>query len=202
MEKPAETTYPVHDLIRRRWSPLAFADRPVEAETLQSLFEAARWSPSCYNEQPWRLIVCTREHPDDHRRLVECLASGNVPWAQHAPVLMLSVAKRTFSHNGSPNRHGWHDVGLAVENLILQATALGLFVHQMGGYDPDKARATFGIPEDYEPVAAIALGYPGDASRLPAPLQDRERGARSRKPLESLIFEGQWGRPAAAIRGH
>jgi nitroreductase len=201
MEKPAETTYPVHDLIRRRWSPLAFADRPVEPEKLQSLFEAARWSPSCFNEQPWRFVVCTRDNPADHRRFVECLVEGNVPWAQHAPVLMLSVAKRTFSHNGKPNRHAWHDVGLAVENLILQATALGLFAHQMGGYDAAKARAAFGIPEDYEPVAAIAVGYPGEADRLPAALQERERAARTRRPLDTLIFEGQWDAPASLFRG-
>jgi nitroreductase len=201
MEKPAETIYPVHDLIRLRWSPLAFADRPVEPEKLQSLFEAARWSPSCFNEQPWRFIVCTRENPGDHRRFVECLVEGNVPWAQHAPVLMLSVAKRTFSHNGKPNRHAWHDVGLAVENLILQATALGLFAHQMGGYDAAKARAAFGIPEDYEPVAAIAVGYPGEADRLPAALQERERAARTRRPLDALIFEGQWDQPASLFRG-
>jgi nitroreductase len=198
MEKPAETVHPVHELIRRRWSPLAFADKPVEPEKLQSLCEAARWAPSAFNEQPWRFVVCMRDNPADHRRFVECLVEGNVPWAQHAPVLMLSVAKRTFSHNGSPNRHAWHDVGLAVENLILQATALGLFVHQMGGYDAAKARAAFGIPEDYEPVAAIAVGYPGEADRLPAPLKERERAARTRKPLDALIFEGQWNQPASA----
>ncbi len=199
MEKPAENTHPVHELIKRRWSPLAFSERRVEPEKLQSLFEAARWAPSAYNEQPWRFIVCTRDRPADHERFVGCLVEGNVPWAQHAPVLVLSVAKRQFSHNGTPNRHAWHDVGLAVENLILQATALGLFVHQMGGFDPAKARTAFGIPDEYEPVAAIAIGYPGEADTLPPPLRDRQLAPRSRKPLEALVFTGGWGQAASVV---
>jgi len=192
MEKPAEAAHPIHELIQRRWSPLSFSSRPVEAATLQRLFEAARWAPSCFNEQPWRFVVCTRERPADHQHFVDCLAAGNVPWARHAPVLLLSVAKRSFTHNGTPNRHAWHDVGMAVENLIVQATALGLFVHQMGGFDPAMARASFDIPEDFEPVAAIALGYPGDPESLPPALRDRELGQRTRKPLEALVFEGRW----------
>jgi nitroreductase len=195
MEKPAEAAHPIHELILRRWSPLAFSSRPVEPATLQRLFEAARWAPSCFNEQPWRFVVCTREHPAEHQRFVDCLAEGNVPWARNAPVLFFSVAKRTFSRNGAPNRHAWYDVGMAVENLIVQATALGLFVHQMGGFDPARARTAFGIPEDFEPVAAVAVGYPGDPESLPPALRDRELAPRTRQPLASLVFEGQW--PAA-----
>jgi nitroreductase len=199
MEKPAEVAHPVHELLRRRWSPLAYAERAVEPEKLQSLFEAARWAPSCFNEQPWNFIVCAKDSPADHERLVSCLAEGNVPWARTAPVLMLSVARRTFARNGNPNRHALHDVGLAVENFVIQGMALGLFVHQMAGFDAAKARTLFGIPEDHEPVAAIAIGYPGDPDQLPPPLRERQAAPRQRKPQEQFVFGGSWGQPAPAL---
>jgi nitroreductase len=202
LEKPADSGVPIHDLIRRRWSPRAFADRMVEREKLHSLFEAARWAASSYNEQPWRFIVCTKDNPADHERFVRCLADGNIPWARHAPVLALSVARTRFTHNDRPNRHALHDVGLAVGNLLLQATALGLAVHQMAGYDAAKARAAFGIPDDYEPVAAIAMGYQGDPDRLPPPLRDRETAPRTRKPLDEIVFGGRWAGPPALLQGH
>jgi nitroreductase len=197
IEKPADTGVPVHDLIRRRWSPRAFADRMVERGKLHSLFEAARWAPSSYNEQPWRFIVCPRDNPADHERFLSYLADGNIPWARQAPVLALSAAKTRFTHNDRPNRHALHDVGLAVENLVIQATALGLAVHQMAGYDATKARALFGIPDDYEPVAAIAMGYQGDPDRLPPSLRDRETAPRTRKPLDEIVFGGRWAGPSA-----
>ena len=134
MPKVAETRYPIHELLRERWSPRAFADRMVEPEKLRSLLEAARWAPSSSNEQPWSFIVATKEHAGEYERLLSCLVEGNVRWAQHAPVLMLSVATLVFERNQKPNRHAFHDVGLAVENLIIQGTALGLFVHQMAGF--------------------------------------------------------------------
>jgi nitroreductase len=199
MEKPAVNAHPIHELLKRRWSPVAFSGRMVEPETLQSHFEAARWAPSCFNEQPWNFVVCTRDNPEDHERLVSCLSEGNVPWARTAPVLMLSVARRTFSHNGKPNRHALHDVGLAVENLILQATALDLFAHQMAGFNVAKARTLFEIPVDHEPVAAIALGYPGDPERLPPPLRERQMAPRQRKPLDQFVFGGRWGQGATAL---
>ena len=202
MEKPAVSAHPIHELLKRRWSPLAFSGRMVEPETLQSLFEAARWAPSCFNEQPWNFVVCTRDIPDDHERLVSCLSEGNQPWARTAPVLMLSVARRTFTHNGNPNRHALHDVGLAVENLILQAMALDLFVHQMAGFDVAKARTLFGIPDDHEPVAAIALGYPGDPEQLPPPLRERQMAPRQRKSLDQFVFGGRWGQGASALGRH
>jgi nitroreductase len=188
------------ETVRKRRSVCHFSDQPVPHKDILAMLEAAILAPSATNEQPWRFIVCTRDRPADHQRFVGCLVEGNVPWAQHAPVLVLSVAKRQFSHNGTPNRHAWHDVGLAVENLILQATALGLFVHQMGGFDPAKARTAFGIPDEYEPVAAIAIGYPGEADTLPPPLRDRQLAPRSRKPLEALVFKGGWGQ-AASVAG-
>src|SRR5437879_4076372 len=126
MEKLAETQYPIHGLLRRRWSPRAFSSRPVEPDKLRSLWEAARWAPSSYNEQPWSFIVATKDDEAEYARLLSCLVEGNIQWAQHAPVLMVSVARLSFEEDGKPNRHAFHDVGQAVSNLIVQATALGL----------------------------------------------------------------------------
>lgn len=194
MEKPAPTDNPIHELLRRRWSPRAFAARMVEPEKLRSLWEAARWAPSCFNEQPWSLIIATREDKTDYDRLLSCLTESNRTWAHHAPVLMLSVAKLYFEEDGKPNRHAFHDVGLAVENLAIQAVALNLFVHQMAGFSIERAREQFGIPERYEPVAMIAVGYPGDPSILPDRLREREFRPRSRKAITEFVFSGVWGK--------
>ena len=123
-------------------------------------------------------------------------SSGGSTWAQHAPVLMLTAARLAFEHNGKPNRHAFHDVGLAVAQLTLQASALGLGVHQMAGFDGAKARETYRIPEGWEPVTAVAVGYFGDPGSLPEGLRERELGRRSRKPLAELAFAGGWGEPA------
>lgn len=195
MEKPAQTASPIHDLLQRRWSPRAFGDRPVAPETLTSLFEAARWAASCFNEQPWRFIVAAKDRPAEFDRLVGCLVESNAAWAKQAPVLMLSVAALRFQETGKENRHAFHDVGLAVENLIIQATAMGLFVHQMAGFHVEKARADLAIPDGYDPVAMIALGYPGDPEVLPEKLRQRELAPRSREPLARFVFSGAWGTP-------
>jgi len=192
-EKLADTTYPIEPLLRQRWSPRAFADRPVEPEKLLRLWEAARWSASCANQQPWYFLVATREDAVEYARLLSCLRETNQQWAAHAPVLMVSVAKLAFDMNGQPNRYAFHDVGLAVANLIVQATALGLGVHQMAGFYPDKVRELYGVPDDFEPVAGIVLGYPGDPATLSEDLRQREVAPRLRKPLEAFIFQGVWG---------
>ncbi|EAM48970.1 nitroreductase family protein [Crocosphaera watsonii WH 8501] len=192
MEKPADNQYPIHELIKQRWSPLAFNIRPVEPEKIASLLEAARWAASCFNEQPWFFIVATQDNAQEYEKLFSCLVEANQTWAKDAPLLMLSVAKLSFTRNNKPNRHALHDVGFAVGNLTLQAQALGLFVHQMGGFDADKARTLYSIPEDYEPVAAIAIGYPGNLSQLDEDLQQRELSPRSRKPLTEFVFRGNW----------
>ena len=199
MEKPAQTGFPIHDLLRRRWSPRAFSDRPVEPQKLRSLLEAARRAPSSYNEQPWAYLVATREDPEEHARMLSVLVEGNMAWAQRAPVLMLSLARLHFERNGKPNRHAFHDVGLATAQLVTQATALGLVVHQMAGFHAEKARELFGIPEDWEPVAAIALGYPGEPESLPESLRQREFAPRTRKPLEQFIFTGRWGQTSELV---
>jgi nitroreductase len=193
MEKPAETQYPVEEILRRRWSPRAFSDRPVEPEKLPSLFEAARWAASSFNEQPWNFIVATKQKPEEHARLLSCLVEGNQRWAHAAPVLMVSVAKLNFEKTGKPNRHAFHDVGLAVQNMIVEATALGLFVHQMAGFSPEKVREAYGVPEGFEPVAAIAIGYGLAADELPEAFREFDLGARNRKSTDSFVFEGHWG---------
>lgn len=132
MEKYTENKYPINNLLKQRWSSLAFTDKMVSSEVLLSLLEAARWSPSCFNEQPWSFIVATKENPAEYDRLFSCIVEGNQPWAGLAPVLMLSVAKLSFDRNNNPNRHAFHDVGLAVASLTFQATEMGLRVHQMG----------------------------------------------------------------------
>ncbi|MDB9496535.1 nitroreductase family protein [Spirulina major CS-329] len=195
--KPTETTYPIHPLIRDRWSPLAFDPRPVEPAKLGSLLEAARWAASCYNEQPWFFLVATADQPAEFERMFSCIVEGNQSWAKAAPVLMLGVASRTFARNGNENRHGYHDLGAAIANLAIQATALDLITHAMGGFDPDRARALYQIPSGYDPVTAIAVGYQGELRQLPTEqLQQREAAPRSRKPLTDFVFTGQWNQTA------
>lgn len=200
MEKPADNDHPIHELIRRRWSPRAFSDRPVEPEVLCSLFEAARWAPSCYNDQPWYFFVGTRDRErETYDNILDCLVEGNRTWAEGAPVLGLSVARLTFAYNDEPNRHARHDVGLAAENLVLEALNRGLFVHQMAGFSRKTAREHFHIPEDHEPMAAMAVGYPGRPEDLPEKLRERERSSRSRRPLEEFVFGGEWNSPSDLV---
>ena len=188
---------PIHPLLAGRRSPVAFASTPVEPGTLASLLEAARWAPSCRNEQPWSFIVATKDNKSDFDRLLGCLVEFNVQWAQHAPVLILSIARMTFPSNGKPNRHAFHDVGQAIANLTVQATVSGLVVHQMAGFDIEKARHEFSIPQDHEPVAVAAIGYPGSPAELPEKFRQKELAPRQRKPLADFVYESDWGRSAS-----
>lgn len=197
--KLANTQYPIHDLLRKRWSPLAFSNQPVEPEKLNSLLEAASWAASSYNEQPWSFIVATKDNQEEFDRLLSCLAEGNQKWAQNAPVLMLSVTRLQFQKNGKENRHAFHDVGAAAASIAIQATAMDLYLHQMAGFDVAKARELYSIPEGYEPVAAMALGYRGDTQMLPEDLQQRELAPRSRKPLKDFVFTGNWGHTSPLV---
>jgi len=194
MEKPAESAVPIHPLLARRWSGRAVDGRSVEPEKLRVLLEAVRWAPSCFNEQPWRYLVFDTRDAAALESARSCLVEGNA-WARKAPVLLLSVAKENFTHSEKPNRHGQHDVGLASENLVLQATELGLVSHQMAGFDAQKARELFQIPVGYTPMAMIVLGYPGKVEDLPDELQKRETAPRTRKPIEEWAFDGRWGDP-------
>ena len=200
MEKPADTQYQIHDLLRQRWSPRAFDDRSIELEKLRSLFEAARWAPSSNNEQPWRFLVATKENTTEYDRLFGCLVEGNQKWAHRAPALLLSVAKLQFEDGGSPNRHALYDTGMAVDNLVVQATALGLVVHQMAGFRIDQARTNCQIPAGYEPMAIIAIGYPGDPAQLSDRLRAREAQPRVRKPLTEFVYSATWSQPSPLFR--
>ena len=199
VQKPAPTDVSLHELIRHRWSPRAFADTNVDPEVLLSLFEAARWAPSSNNEQPWAYLVATKDDPENFAKMLSTLVEFNQGWAKNAPVLAMSVAHLKFARDGKPNAVAQHDVGSATSQLTLEANSRGVLVHQMAGFDADKARQVFRIPDDWQPMAAIAIGYPGDPASLPQPLRDRELGPRSRKPLTELVMSGTWGRPAPFV---
>lgn len=167
---------------------------------LATIFEAARWAPSCFNEQPWAWVIATVEDPGAHERAGSILTDGNA-WARKAAVLALSLARREFTRNGKPNRHAWHDVGAASENLFLEATNQGLSMHEMAGFDREKARELFALPDGWDPVAMIAIGYPGDPESLPPNLLERERNPRSRKGLSEIVFGGRFGSDAGLGEG-
>jgi len=198
-EKRASTDYPISELIAERWSPYAFDNRLVPDADLRSLFEAARWAPSSYNEQPWSYIVATRDNSEQFQRLLSCLVDANQVWAKAAPVLALGVVSLKFARNAKDNRAAVHDLGLASGNLVLEATARGLFVHQMIGILPDRAREVYGIPEGYEAWTGLAIGYRGDPTSLPGPLRERERAPRQRKSLQEFVFNGKWGNPSPLV---
>ncbi|MBP7937372.1 MAG: nitroreductase family protein [Phycisphaerae bacterium] len=201
MNRLATTDHPIHKILAQRWSPCGFAETPVPPEDLKSLFEAARWAASSYNEQPWRYIVATRDDPEAFDQLLSCLVEANQAWARFAPVLTLGIAKRTFSRNGAPNRVALHDLGAASASLTFEAGARGLMVHQMGGIHPEKARAAYRIPDDFEVATALAIGYPGTPSGLPAEYRQRDSTPRQRKPLRELVFAKDWGQACDRIAG-
>ena len=197
MRKPAETQSPVQPLIRDRWSPYAFTPRKIEPAVLNSLFEAARWAPSSYNEQPWCFIIATQDQPADFARLLSCLVEFNQAWAKSAYCLAISCASLSFAKNGKPNRHAYHDVGLATENLFLEAAARGIASHGMAGIELDTTRSVLQIPASHDPVAAIALGYAvDDYTGVDEQLKQRDHNPRSRKPLGECVCRGKWGQSA------
>lgn len=199
MHKPAVTEVALHELIRNRWSPRAFSEKSVPHEVLRSLFEAARWAPSSNNEQPWAYLVATKDEPENFAKMLGVLVEFNAGWAKHAPVVALSVAHLKTQREGRPNRVALHDVGSATAQLTFEANARGLQVHQMAGFDAEKARQTFAIPADWEPVAAMAIGYPGNPESLPEKLRERELAARTRKPLAEFVMTGNWGHTAPFV---
>jgi nitroreductase len=194
--KTAHSDHPVHALVTGRWSPYAWADRPVDPDDLATLFEAARWAASSYNEQPWRWLVAQREDAEAFERLLSCLVESNQAWAKAAPVLAIGVTLTTFSRNGKPNKAAHHDLGLAAATLSFEATARGLAVHQMLGIQPERVRELYGVPDDAEPLTGYAIGYAGEAASLPESLRPRDLAPRTRKPLSELVFAGHWGHRA------
>jgi nitroreductase len=198
MSKITKPDHPVHNLIAQRWSPYYFAPRSVERDKLLSCLEAARWAASSYNEQPWSFIIAHREDEAGFAKMVGCLMEANQAWAQHVGVLMITTVSRTFTKNGKPNRVAEHDLGLAMGNFCLQATEMGLHVHQMAGLDIEKTRETYAVPEGHDPVTAVAIGYAADPGDAPKdhPLAQRDTGERSRKPLSAFVFTGKFGNAA------
>lgn len=197
MHKPAITQVAIDQTLANRWSGRAYdAVRSISQQQVLALLEAARWAPSCYGDQPWRFIVWNKsEDADGWQQAFDCIVPGNQGWVKDAPVLVLVCADTLFGHNQQPNRFAQYDTGAAAENLCLQATAMGMMAHQMGGYNADLAREKFNIPEQYTLMAMISVGYPADLATLSGDALTRETAARSRKPLSELFFSGRWGKP-------
>lgn len=192
MSHEAPTDHPIHGILRHRWSPYAFDPRrSVDMADLRALFEAARWAMSSYNAQPWRYIVGVRDrNPALWEKVHSVLMEANQSWARNVPVLALGLVEHRFEKNGKENKAAVHDLGAASACLTFEATSRGLYVHQMAGIDPDKAREVFGISGSLEPFTALAIGYiakPGDVDDAYA---QRDEGPRERKPLKDIVISG------------
>jgi nitroreductase len=199
MSVPTLSKYPIQPLIADRWSPYAFDDRRVAKEDLVALLEAARWSASAANEQPWSYFVATRDEPAEFARLLSCVEDVNLPWAKFAAVLMLGCARLTLEHTGQPYETAEHDLGLASANLVFEATARGLGVHQMIHIHRDLARRLYQIPEGVKPVAGLAIGYAGGGERLPDALRREDLTRHPRKPLDAFVFSGSWAHTSSLV---
>jgi nitroreductase len=195
MSNPASTEFEIHPLLKTRYSPRAFLDKPIDPDIFMRLFEAARWSPSCNNDQEWYYIVGIRNGGPDFDRLCSVLAPNNRRWAAQASMLAILCGRSTFAGGATPNKWHAYDCGQSAAHLTFQAAAEGLAVHQMAGFDPQKATAELSIPDGYVPLTAIALGYAGDASLLPPDLAKRETAERTRRPQKEFVFGGAWGKP-------
>lgn len=195
MDKLARNDHPILEPIRRRWSPRAFDGTPVSSAELASLFEAARWAASAFNEQPWRWLVASRADEEGFAGLLGCLNDWNQQWAAGAGALALAVIAERFARNGKPNDYAAYDLGQACANLAIQAAGMDLLVHPMAGIEPEKARERFGIPEGFRALTGIAIGRPGDSAALPDDMRESELAPRSRKALSELVFAGGWERP-------
>lgn len=201
---PNRPAHPIESLFQHRWSPYRFDARDVEDAKLLSCLEAARWAPSSFNEQPWRWILAARGDHEAFDQMLGCLIEANRVWARDAGVLILSVIRTHFQNNGKPNRVAMHDLGLAAAHLTLQATALGLQVHQMAGVNLSRIRAVYDIPEGFEPQTALALGYPASddpATDTERELEQRQSGPRTRRPLSDQVDAGAFGRAAPLVSG-
>lgn len=187
---PAPADAPLIDIIKNRWSPYAFSGKAIPADKVAALFEAARWAPSSFNEQPWRYIYALKEDTD--RKMIESLLVDGNAWAKDAGLLMISFAKKTFARNGKPNRHCMHDLGCANGFITLQAESMGLVTHQMAGFFVEKANEVLGVPDDYEPGSMMAVGFPGDPKTISEDLQKREQTPRTRNAASSFAMRGRW----------
>ena len=191
MKKPTQNEHPIHEILQNRWSPRAFSGQMVEHDKLLSLFEAARWAPSSSNLQPWSFIVTNREDPAAFAKLLGTLGDWNQAWAKNAPILVLALAAAE-REPGKTNHYAAYDLGQSIAHLSIQASALGLTVHQMGGFDRQKAAQVFELPAGTNPLSVFAIGYPGNPATLPEGFRELEVGPRTRKPLAEFVFDGAW----------
>lgn len=196
----ASPAFPIQELLALRWSPFGFSDHAVADSDLRSLFEAARWAASAGNEQPWTYIVATRDSPAEFARLLSCLGSANESRACSAPVLVLGIVNLRFARTNRDNPAAVHDLGAASANLVMEATARGLAVHQMSGVLPEKARDLYRIPEHSEAWTAMAIGYSMGVNELPEELRAGQRALRRRKPTSRFVFSGRWGHVSSLAR--
>lgn len=192
MKNPIKNNYSVNKLIEARWSTRAFSDKPVKKEQLQSIIEAARWAPSAFNEQPWRFIL-GQKGDSTYDSILSTLIDWNIIWASNAQVLVLNIAKKTFSRNGSNNVTFKYDLGQAVAFMILEAINQGFQTHQMSGFDASKAIELFNIPDDFQAVSVTAIGYYGNIDGLPEDIATLESKPRERKSLNEIVFRNKFG---------
>ncbi|MBK6369163.1 MAG: nitroreductase family protein [Flavobacteriales bacterium] len=190
-EKVRRSHLPIHAVLNERFSPRAFSARPVTDTELELVLEAARWTCSSMNEQPWRFLV-TRQGREGHAALLSALEPSNAVWVDKAPVLILNMVSRELSRYGNENHHAWHDLGAATAQLTAQATALGMGLRQLAGFHPEVARAAFAIPAEFDLVSVVALGFPGDPNDLEEALREREWQYSTRKPLSELVSYGRF----------
>lgn len=192
MQKPAKTDRDLLKEIINRWSPRALSAEPVPQEKLLSVFEAGRWAPSCFNDQPWFYIIAEKDQPEEFEKMLSCLVEKNQKWAKSAWGLVICVVNTKFTTRDRKNRHAFHDLGMSIMNMMTQATYEGLFIHAMAGFSSEKAREIYSIPEQYEAVTALAIGYPGNPEELPEEFKESEYEERQRKPLDSFLYEVKW----------
>ncbi|MEL7833331.1 nitroreductase family protein [Fodinibius sp. Rm-B-1B1-1] len=190
--KLADTEYPIHELLQKRWSPRVFSEKPIDDDILTQLFEAARWAPSSYNEQPWRFIVARKEDQEAYSKLASVMNEFNEGWAKGAPVLVLALTKTTFDLDGRENPHAAHDLGQAIAHLTFEATRHDLYVHQMAGISPERAKNIYDLPENITPKTMFAIGHKGNPESLDEKLQQQETSPRKRKKLDNIVFDGEW----------
>ncbi len=190
--KVAANDHPILDILRRRWSGRALDERELPRATIASIFEAMRWAPSAGNSQPWRFMAFVREDPA-RADAEACLVASN-GWAKRAPLLVIGTTKET-NDKGEPSKWARHDLGLATENLLVQAVALGLVAHPMAGFSAEEVRKRFSVPDEFMPMTMIAIGYPGEVSTLDEKNQAREKEVRTRKPMGETVFAGGWNKP-------
>ncbi|MCF6766688.1 nitroreductase family protein [Thiotrichales bacterium 19S3-7] len=196
--KKAETSTPVHELLENRWSPYVFSNKPITNDDLKAIFEAARWAPSSYNDQPWRYLLATQDQIETYQNIFSCLVEGNQAWAKNAYALAIGIIVKNLSVNDQPNRAALHDLGAASMSLTIEAARRGISVHQMIGIIPDKVRTTFNLPDTVEAYTALAVGYLGNESdyqNAETFLKDRDQTERNRKSIEQIVFHNNLDNP-------